>query len=496
MRVFSTMFVIALGLLGLFRSPARAADSLYIGDDSDYTVKRFDAETGTFLGTFVAAGSGGVNGLRGMLFEHSGATGCGDLLLVNQNVNFNLNGEVLQYGGSSGAFVKALVPAADARGPYAPRGIAVWNDSVLFIADQGNPPALGKLLAYSKDGTFLEDMTPARPEFYPRAVVTGPDGKLYVTVRNFEFCGGSVFRFDPATRKFLDVFITNPVDCNQNVNDLHRPEGLVFGPDGNLYIASRFRNETDTDKIVIFQGPGGAQPGAYLGNIPLDDYHFAESSAQTLLFGPHGRLFVPISDININGDEITTVPGPDTGSVRRYDVSTKAFDVFVPPSSQRGPLRFPWYLTFGQTDPGTLVYDEQHESCGAAATTPDATFTPTPQAPTPTPTPTLSPNVCVGDCGGTSMVAVNNIITLVNITLGTASPSACALGMPAGQQVDVTLIIQAVNNALGGCPAQPRPTPTHAACPVDCHNGTCCPANYLCAPLGVCWCNPFTTDCP
>lgn len=45
--------------------PAHAADSLYIGDDSDYTVKRFDAETGAFLGSFVSAGSGGVNGLTG-----------------------------------------------------------------------------------------------------------------------------------------------------------------------------------------------------------------------------------------------------------------------------------------------------------------------------------------------------------------------------------------------------------------------------------------------
>jgi hypothetical protein len=434
------------------------ADSLYIGDDSDYSVKRFDAETGAFLGSFVGPGSGGVNGLRGLLFEHPAASGCGDLLLVNQNVNFNLNGEVLQYAGASGAFIKALVPATDPHGPYAPRGIALWNDSVLFIADQGNPPELGKLLAYSKDGTFLTDLTPARPEFYPRAVVIGPDGKLYVTVRNFEFCGGSVLRFDPMTRKCLDVFITNPVDCNQNVNDLHRPEGLVFGPDGDLYIASRFKDGTDTDKIVIFQGPGGAQPGAYLGNIPLDDYHFAERSAQTLLFGPHGRLFVPISDININGDEITTVPGPDTGSVRRYDVSAKTFDVFVPPSAQRGPLRSPWYLTFGRTDPATLAYDEQHDSCGGAAPVVTATFTPTPQVPTSTPTATLPAGVCVGDCGGTQTVAVNNIITLVNIALGTAPPSACLQGIPSGGQVDVTMIVRAVNNALNGCPAPPTPS--------------------------------------
>jgi hypothetical protein len=302
-------------------------------------------------------------------------------------------------------------------------------------------------------------------------------------------------QFDPAARTFLDVFIANPSDCNQNVNDLHRPEGLVFGPDGNLYIASRYRDGTDTDKIVIFQGPAGAQPGAYLGNIPLDDIRFAEMSAQTLLFGPHGRLFVPISDINIAGDENTTVPGPDTGSVRRYDVSTKTFDVFVLPSAQGGPLGFPWYLTFGKTDPATLAYDESLDSCGVPAPT----------------------SMCVGDCGGTGTVAVNDLITLADIALGNAQPSACPHGIPSGSQVNVALIIRAANNSLDGCPAGATPTPTPTptvtftttatptptgtatstpkgatkACPdpnfpVDCLDGTCCPAGRVCILFGGC----------
>jgi hypothetical protein len=48
-------------------------------------------------------------------------------------------------------------------------------------------------------------------------------------------------------------------------------------------------------------------------------------------------------------------------------------------------------------------------------------------------------------------VAVNEIITLVNITLGNADPSACAPGVPSGVEVNITLIVQAVNNALNGC---------------------------------------------
>ena len=70
-------------------------------------------------------------------------------------------------------------------------------------------------------------------------------------------------------------------------------------------------------------------------------------------------------------------------------------------------------------------------------------------APTPTPTPTVG--ACVGDCDGSGAVAVNEIIALVNIALGNAQPSACPHGIPGGAEVDIALLIQAVNGVLTGC---------------------------------------------
>jgi hypothetical protein len=82
------------------------------------------------------------------------------------------------------------------------------------------------------------------------------------------------------------------------------------------------------------------------------------------------------------------------------------------------------------------------------------TRTPT-RANTPThtlvPTATPPPPSCTGDCDGSGEVTVNEIITLVNIGLGNAQPSACPHGVPSGTEVDIALIIQAVNNALNGC---------------------------------------------
>jgi hypothetical protein len=71
------------------------------------------------------------------------------------------------------------------------------------------------------------------------------------------------------------------------------------------------------------------------------------------------------------------------------------------------------------------------------------------QSPTPTPT----PPICAGDCAGSGTVSVSGLITLVNIVLGKAAASACPDGVPPGAQVNIALLLKAVNNALSGCPA-------------------------------------------
>lgn len=89
---------------------------------------------------------------------------------------------------------------------------------------------------------------------------------------------------------------------------------------------------------------------------------------------------------------------------------------------------------------------------------------------------------CVGDCEGIGSDSVSSLVTLVAIALGRQPASACAHGLPSGASVDVALIVQAVNNALTGCPGVATPTPTatvHASntpCPTGqhraCHGGS------------------------
>jgi hypothetical protein len=65
---------------------------------------------------------------------------------------------------------------------------------------------------------------------------------------------------------------------------------------------------------------------------------------------------------------------------------------------------------------------------------------------------TIRPDVCVGDCGESGGVTVDEIITLVNIALGNARIDDCLAGDVNGdRQISVDEILAAVNNALTDC---------------------------------------------
>ena len=110
---------------------------------------------------------------------------------------------------------------------------------------------------------------------------------------------------------------------------------MVIGANGRLYITSFRSDAADFDSIRVY---GGAT-GSFLDKMNLNEPGQARAFAQALLFGPGGRLFVPITA---------------NGEVRRYNVTTKSFDVFIP----AGSLVSPWFLTFERTDPATLSYEE------------------------------------------------------------------------------------------------------------------------------------------
>jgi WD40 repeat protein len=288
----------------------------------------------------------------------------GDSLLVgSQNVSkTNVPGQILRYklsnGRSDGAFVpssKDSPPAPDS--PFTPagmalsKGVVIASDITNFDEPNDNLPP-GRLLAYdAQTGKLLRQFDPPSGfpvNFHPRGVVIGPNGLLYVSnlPNTFPppFLGGQVLVFDPETFAFLGVFINDRNDKGE-VGHLNRPDSLVFGPDGKLYVTSFRASPTDTDSIRIYDG----HTGAFIDKIDFythpapPDMLAPRAFAQGIVFGPQGKLFAAMTE---------AVEGTPRGRIRRYDVQTKAFDVFAEVSNST----MLWYLIFGKTNPATLAY--------------------------------------------------------------------------------------------------------------------------------------------
>jgi len=332
--MFSLLFALA--------SPAYT-QALYVSDAQNDTVEAIEVSTGTYVGPFVHSSNDHedykITGPQGVIFVN-------DLCIVaNQNVDLPINGELLKFDASTGEFAGHLVPFWAPHAPFAPRGVIAIGTSIV-VADLGNfdTEHPGQVLRYNlADGSYLGqiDTTGLNKFFAPRGLVQGPDGLLYVSVVGNLAAGdratGYIVRFQwnasASNFKFKDIFVTSDAG-NGYAPTLHRPEGVVFGPDGNLYVTT-FLQGNDLDGVLGFNAAGQ--------RISRLNWWSAGQSrifAQALLFGPRGDLFVPLSN---------------SYGVRRYSATSGYTSYSVLPRTGKG-LREGLYLSFQETAPATLAY--------------------------------------------------------------------------------------------------------------------------------------------
>lgn len=146
----------------------------------------------------------------------------------------------------------------------------------------------------------------------------GPDGDVYVCAE----VAAQVLRFDGTTAAPLGPFVwDDPATPGDDTGGLTNPTAAVFGPDGNLYVAS-----FDGDNVLRYDGTTGAYMDVFVsagdGNLNGPD--------AGMTFGPDGHLYVPSFNNN---------------RVLRFDGSSGAFiDAFVAPgeglTSRPRALRF------------------------------------------------------------------------------------------------------------------------------------------------------------
>ncbi|MGA9379353.1 MAG: hypothetical protein WBV73_11340 [Phormidium sp.] len=171
-------------------------ETFLVANTNGNNVVRFDATTGSFLGQFISAGSGGLFSPDNIILGPDGNNdGISDLYITSGNKPATSTAEgasgILRFDGRTGAFIDR------------------------FVGDNPNTPNI------DETGGLLR----------PYGSAFGPDGKLYVS----SFLTDQILRYDGTTGQFIDVFATG----NQQAGGLNGPNGMIFGPDGYLYITTQ-----------------------------------------------------------------------------------------------------------------------------------------------------------------------------------------------------------------------------------------------------------------
>jgi sugar lactone lactonase YvrE len=148
---------------------------------------------------------------------------------------------------------------------------AFWTKADIFVSDFNNDVVDN----YNSLGALVS----ASSIIQPNGVAIGPDGNLYVATATDDGLGdgASIVSFNPVTGARIGTFTSHVSD-----NDLNNPDGIAFGPDGNLYVGDL------QSKILVYNSSGGAN----INELPNADLN----APSGLTFDLLGNLFV--ADIN------------------------------------------------------------------------------------------------------------------------------------------------------------------------------------------------------
>ena len=146
-------------------------------------------------------------------------------------------------------------------------------------------------------GAFLGVLVPSGSGGVDNAqgLAFGPDGNLYVA----SFGSQNILRYDGVTGAFIDAFV------HSGSGGLGAPNDVAFGQDGNLYVADAFFG---TNSILRYDGNTGEFIDVFATGGGIQQ-------ALEIAFGPDGNLFVGNSNstnvLRYHGD--TGVPHPAAG---------------------------------------------------------------------------------------------------------------------------------------------------------------------------------------
>lgn len=233
-------------------------------------VRRFDPESGAFLGTLLSAEKDGIKSPDGMAIDRDG----------NLYISGYHSDNILAYDGN-GNFLRTIsdnirrptTGAIDAEGMlliggFGEEGESEGTDGRDDMAERCKGPCACKIVRFDpRDGRYLGVFAQGGGLNGPDGVHFGPDGHVYVS----SFRGDQILRYHGVTGAFIDVFAEHA--------ELDGASGLTFGPDGRLYVCSWYKAQ-----LLCFDGDSGA----YLGPFGSGTMQWPNR----LAFAPDNTLYV------------------------------------------------------------------------------------------------------------------------------------------------------------------------------------------------------------
>lgn len=280
---------------------------LLVSSRGTHSVKRYDGQTGEYLGEFVSGGTSGLSVTQDVRLGPDGniyVTGRGTPAVLRfdrrtgaplgpftsgytldepTKMTFLPDGRlyVSQWGqskssvavfdGTTGQFLREATPNLNQ-----PMQHLLDDAGTLLVANYGSRD----VRRFGPDGTALGMATSGRELAGPVNLWRHDTGDLLV----MDWLGNSVERFVAATGAWHSTFIDN----------IPNPEGFAIGPDGNLYIAhwnnhliARYNRLTGELLGTFASGGGLMQPNSLLFVERLRDFALASPTAtgSTVPFG-------------------------------------------------------------------------------------------------------------------------------------------------------------------------------------------------------------------